>query len=359
LKIGDAYFGITFHDSYQVLQSTECYSSNEISKITLLECNYLYGSSLIAILEFFNIYSEFTIYVGSFFYLANLIIFSLLTSRIYLKFGLKRALLGVTIFISPPFHYLIERGNFDSLIIILLLIASHLMEKKLFTSSHFFLGIASLFKFYTLPVQSLLLFFLKLKMIKINLYHFLIFNIVMILVLYDLSNLFSTLKSGTGGYGGTFGLRSFALYLIHMSKNFDYNITYFLNYAFFFLTLLFVVSRYRFKNLLPQNYDSWGLNIMLIFGSQIVFIYIFTMNNDYRLSFLGVFLAAFLQHDYLNIKFKRFVLVSGILALWLSYPTWIFQVLGDFILFLNIIFIILFLVTIVSTGPKRSGINGG
>jgi uncharacterized membrane protein YedE/YeeE len=83
------------------------------------------------------------------------------------------------------------------------------------------------------------------------------------------------------------------------------------------------------------------------------------MNNDYRLSFLGVFLAAFLQHDYLNIKFKRFVLVSGILALWLSYPTWIFQVLGDFILFLNIIFIILFLVTIVSTGPKRSGINGG
>ena len=62
--------------------------------------------------------------------------------------------------------------------------------------------------------------------------------------------------------------------------------------------------------------------------------------NDYRLSLLGIYLMASIVNPISSNKIQFYTMVLGILSMWLSYPSWAFQVLGDISLLVVILLII-------------------
>jgi hypothetical protein len=118
LQIGDAWFNRLFDDTDQVLKSAECYS--RIGRLVYEQntCgNFVYGSLLLNLLVLFKIFSSSTVVLGMVFMFLNILIFAFFTYLIQIKMGWKSGLLAILISISPPFHYLLERGNFDTLIL--------------------------------------------------------------------------------------------------------------------------------------------------------------------------------------------------------------------------------------------------
>ena len=343
LRIGDAWFDRIFDDTYQVLNSAKCYATIGRSIYDQVTCTYLYGSPLLDFINLLGAHPENFYFVGKTLLIINLMIFTYFSVYSYNKFGTKRLVLCIIIFISPPFHYLIERGNFDTVIILLILIATVFTINGKFLFGSIVLGIAGIFKFYTLPVLFIYLLIVKFskgKYLKIQL---VVALISATLVLRDFVEIRGILGSGTGGYGGTFGLKSFALYANHFSEYFN------TSYVFLFtiMTFIFVVLLMFFKfNLSEPIFDklnSFSDVIQLLFGLQIIACYLFSINNDYRLSILGIFLSALLMNSFKNSGIEKYVLIFGILSMWLSYPSWIFQVLGDLSLFVTICLIIYYL----------------
>jgi hypothetical protein len=158
LRIGDAWFDRIFDDTYQVLNSAKCYATIGRSIYDQVTCTYLYGSPLLDFINLLGAHPENFYFVGKTLLFINLMIFTYFSVYSYNKFGTKRLVLCIIIFISPPFHYLIERGNFDTVIILLILIAAIFTFNGKFIFGSIVLGIAGVFKFYTLPVLFIYLF---------------------------------------------------------------------------------------------------------------------------------------------------------------------------------------------------------
>jgi hypothetical protein len=55
LRIGDAWFDIKFHDTEQVLNSAECYATIGTQIYDQGVCSYLYGSTLLEIINVIGI----------------------------------------------------------------------------------------------------------------------------------------------------------------------------------------------------------------------------------------------------------------------------------------------------------------
>jgi hypothetical protein len=340
LRIGDAWFDRIFDDTYQVLNSAKCYATIGRSIYDQVTCSYLYGSPLLDFINLLGAHPENVYFVGKTFLLINLMIFTYLSVYSFNRFGTKRLLLCIIIFISPPFHYLIERGNFDTVIILLILIAAIFTFNGKFIFGSIVLGIAGIFKFYTLPVLFIYLLIVKFskgKLLKIQL---VVAIISATLVLRDFVEIRGILGSGTGGYGGTFGLKSFALYANHLSKYFNTSYVFIFTIISFALVMFIIFYKFNLSEPIFDELNSFSGVIQLLFGLQIIVCYLFTINNDYRLSILGIFLSALLMDSFKNSGIEKYILIFGILSMWLSYPSWIFQVLGDLSLFATICLII-------------------
>lgn len=340
LRLGDAWFDKMFDDTNQVLNSAKCYATIGRTIYDQVTCSYLYGSPLLDFINFLGVVPENVYFIGKLFLIINIMIYTYFSVYSYNKFGAKQLAICVIIFISPPFHYLIERGNFDSLIILLLIIAAASIFNGKFLIGSIVLGVASVFKFYTLPVlimYLLVVIFAKRKHLKIQL---IVASISTIFVFRDYLEIRNILGSGTGGYGGTFGLKSFALYANHLSDYF--NTTYVFLLTVIIFTLIIIIMSFKFKLSEPRFYEleSFAGITRLLFGLQIIFCYLLSINNDYRLSILGIFLAALLMNSVKKSVIERYILIFGIVSMWLSYPSWIFQVLGDFSLFVTICLIV-------------------
>ena len=340
LRIGDAWFDRIFDDTYQVLNSAKCYATIGRSIYDQVTCSYLYGSPLLDFINLLGAHPENVYLVGKTFLLINLMIFTYLSVYSFNRFGTKRLLLCIIIFISPPFHYLIERGNFDTVIILLILIAAIFTFNGKFIFGSIVLGIAGIFKFYTLPVLFIYLLIVKFskgKLLKIQL---VVAIISATLVLRDFVEIIGILGSGTGGYGGTFGLKSFALYANHLSKYFNTSYVFIFTIMSFALVMFIMFFKFNLSEPIFDELNSFSGVIQLLFGLQIIVCYLFTINNDYRLSILGIFLSALLMDSFKNSGIEKYILIFGIPSMWLSYPSWIFQVLGDLSLFATICLII-------------------
>ena len=340
LRIGDAWFNRLFDDTYQVLKSAECYS--KMGRLVYEESacgNFVYGSLLLYLLALFKIFSSTTLVLGMVFMFINIFIFTFFTFLIQIKMGWKSGLLAILISISPPFHYLLERGNFDTLILLLLLLSSLFYYFGSFKLVLLFLSLASLFKFYTLPVLLIFIFLIIQKRIKYFLFYVFIAVIINIYALRDIMQVREFISNSAGGYGGTFGAKSFLLYMRHYSSFFDMNFWAYIYYAL--ILLMFIFMFYKYKSTIHQENVRLNvpMSICYIFGVQIIFIFFTFMSNDYRLSLLGIYLMASLLNPISTNKIHFYTIVFGIFSMWLSYPSWVFQVLGDVSL-LIVIFLI-------------------
>jgi hypothetical protein len=340
LRVGDAWFDRKFDDTYQVLNSAKCYATIGRSIYDQITCSYLYGSPLLDLINFIGVSPMNVNFVGELFLYINIMIFTFISVRAYNKFGIKRILLCVLIFISPPFHYLIERGNFDTLIILMLLISCIFISRGKLIFGSIFLGIASVIKFYTLPVLLIYLLYLKFSKSKHLKFHLAIGIITGLIVFRDYLHIRGILGSGTGGYGGTFGLKSIALYANHLSTYFNTTLVFLVTILSFILVIFVILFKFSLRKPRFHALDSFSYVIQLVFGLQIVICYLITINNDYRLSILGIFLSALLMRSPMNSGLERNILIFGLIAMWLSYPSWILQVLGDISLVIAIFLII-------------------
>lgn len=340
LRVGGAWFDRKFDDTYQVLNSAKCYATIGRSIYDQIACSYLYGSPLLDVINFIGVSPVNVYFVGELFSYINIIIFTFISVRVYNKFGIKRILLCILIFISPPFHYLIERGNFDTLIILLLLISCIFISRGKLIFGSIFLGIASVIKFYTLPVLLIYLLYLKFLKSKHIKFHLAIGIITGLIVFRDYLHIRGILGSGTGGYGGTFGLKSIALYANHLSTYFNTTFVFLVTILSFTLVVFVILFKFSLRKPRFHALDSFSHVIQLVFGLQIVICYLITINNDYRLSILGIFLSALLMRSPMNSGLERNILIFGLIAMWLSYPSWILQVLGDISLIIAIFLII-------------------
>ena len=330
LQLGDAWFNRLFDDTYQVLKTAECYS--RIGRLIYEQntCgNFVYGSFLLYLLALFKIFSSASVIVGVIFMVLNILIFTFLTFLIQIRVGWKSGLVSVLISISPPFHYLLERGNFDTLILGLLFLSSLCFNFKKYKTVLILLSLATLFKFYTLPVLFIFTFLISIK--RIRYYAFYVFTTVFVTIytLRDAIQVREFISNGTGGYGGTFGVKSLLLYMRHYSSFFDNNFWAYIYYLVFIL--LFIGILYKYKNSIYNEEltlkASWG--ICYIFGTQIIFIFFTFVNNDYRLSLLGIYLMASILNPINKTSIHFYTIVLGMFSMWLSYPSWVLQVLGD------------------------------
>jgi len=340
LRIGDAWFNRLFDDTYQVLKSAECYS--KIGRLVYEQStcgNFVYGSLLLYLLALFKIFSSSTLVLGMVFMFINILIFAFFTFLIQIKMGWKSGLLAILISISPPFHYLLERGNFDTLILLLLLLSSLFFNFGRFKIVLLFLSLASLFKFYTLPVLLIFIFLIIQKRIKYFSFYVFIAVIVNIYTLRDLMQVRELISNSAGGYGGTFGAKSFLLYMRHYSSFFDMNFWVYIYYALILLMFIYMFYKYKYTIHEKNFHLNIPLSICYIFGVQIIFIFFTFMSNDYRLSLLGIYLMASLLNPISTTKIHFYTTIFGIFSMWLSYPSWVFQVLGDISL-LIVIFLI-------------------
>jgi hypothetical protein len=340
LRAGDAWFDRKFDDTYQVLNSAKCYATIGRSIYDQITCSYLYGSPLLDVINFIGVSPMNVNFVGELFLYINIMIFTFISVRAYNNFGIKRILLCVLIFISPPFHYLIERGNFDTLIILMLLISCIFISRGKLIFGSIFLGIASVIKFYTLPVLLIYLLYLKFSKSTHLKFHLAIGILTGLIVFRDYLHIRGILGSGTGGYGGTFGLKSIALYANHLSTYFNTTLVFLVTILSFILVFFVILFKFSLRKPRFHALDSFSYVIQLVFGLQIVICYLITMNNDYRLSILGIFLSALLMRSPINSGLERNILIFGLIAMWLSYPSWILQVLGDISLIIAIFLII-------------------
>jgi hypothetical protein len=167
--------------------------------------------------------------------------------------------------------------------------------------------------------------------------------------LRDILALPINLSSSFGGYGGTFGMKIFLVYAIKFSPIFT-NQFYLLTYLLFFLFLIFLLlTRYSFSNPIYDTNYSFANLITLLFGFQFIISFVSGLNNDYRLVFLSIFLLS-LQLDLPRPGARNFhILFFGISSLWLSYPSWIFQVVGDVFLAISLFLILDLLLSLFFT----------
>jgi hypothetical protein len=348
LRLGDAWFDKSYDDTEQIMRSLDCYTVIGRNIYEESSCSfYIYGISLLEFLKFFG----FTSYaaIGNLFFIFHISIYSLFSFLIYNKHGIRSCLISILICTSPPSHYLIERGNFDTAIIFFLLLSAYLFYKKSYFSSSIFLSIASLIKFYTLPLFFVFLFLLFVKKNPFLKYNFLVFIFTFLIVLRDILALPINLSSSFGGYGGTFGMKIFLVYAIKFSPIFT-NQFYLLTYLLFFLFLIFLLlTRYSFSNPIYDTNYSFANLITLLFGFQFIISFVSGLNNDYRLVFLSIFLLS-LQLDLPRPGARNFhILFFGISSLWLSYPSWIFQVVGDVFLAISLFLILDLLLSLFFT----------
>jgi hypothetical protein len=154
---------LRFGDLFSNLQSAHCFKSIGLDVYKSYEevggCSYIYGRSYLYFLNFLNLGTQNRLVIGC--------VQAILVSFIFIflvKVTLKSNIVGYRFYVaalfSPATLLLLERGNLDGFILILLALATWL----LITSKKFLawaiVSVTVLFKFYTLPLLLLLTFIL-------------------------------------------------------------------------------------------------------------------------------------------------------------------------------------------------------
>jgi hypothetical protein len=259
-------------------------------------------------------------------------------------FGKQQYIFATLACISPGVWLLLERGNYDELIFMLVVIAGILLGTKRKIAGVLVLGFSALLKFYTLPAFIFATFFIEEKKTR----RFLLI-ISIPLSLYSLK-LISQVASFPSTWNVSFGLKSIGLYL-------QLAIQYLVNQSFtipsiatpipgliiLFILLLFmrriaIQPGLRIED--PKKLDRFTqlYNLLLI-----VFLscYFAGMNYDYRLVFLS-FLVGMSPLIFHSNRYSAILVISGLLSLTFStylfglhgIPALIIQMSGD--LFLSV-----------------------
>jgi len=121
----------------------------------------------------------------------------------------KNALLMMFILVSPPIALLIERGQFEIILFVLIILAAYLTHFGRKTLAYFILGFLSILKFYPLILLGLLLANRRIRNAKFQLlFGLLIFLASTSTIIYSLQGQLESMQANalSDGYWRTFGI---------------------------------------------------------------------------------------------------------------------------------------------------------
>jgi hypothetical protein len=333
------YWGIAggdrFIDLGSVLSSADCFANIGFKIYDYPighPCAYNYGSFLMQTLNFLHLGSGSKAVTGIFFIFAICAIFSI-TASITGKKNLFDYLYLSLLLFSPPILLLMERGNLDSLILILTFLISILASSNTNTLAILISFVAALYKFYPLVLLPLLM--LDVKKWQLRLLYAGLTLLVVVQIFYDV-------QRGPGfinTFYASFGAPIFGIYLTYVGVSLSYMGCVILGWIIFAIaTIIMHFVNLRFGSLNQTEKailfkHSTNENFFLIFISLHIFCFLLGMNFDYRLIFLVIANLFLVYGSNLNNRDKRILKMILFMTLWLSYNQNVYiQPIGDILL---------------------------
>ena len=320
--------GTNFIDSKQVINWTECYKEvgDQIFASSGNCSGYIYGKVIPLFFSNFPGSENLSNAVGYFFLLLISLVLGSVTSHLQ-SFSIKA--LALAIFLSPPVLLLVERGNFDSLMVSLLFAGALLYRKKKYLLSFSALALSALVKFYTLPV--LLVFLFRSKKRNAILLFIPAFVLTLLVTVYEMSLIKSKFPSDSTY---KFGMSIWVRYL--PEDRIPFNVSLLANLVGISVLIfisLFVIACYKSKFFITKYSESNQFT-----QNAIIFNFFFIthaacffggMSYDYRLIFLAISGLYFLNMKISNGSLENTIKILLVLSIWLSYPSGGLQPIGD------------------------------
>ena len=318
--------GGNFIDSQQVLQWAKCYETQgNLVFMTYGDCSgYIYGSTLLRILSFFNLDVTQTQFFG---YLFMILLAMTISMRVNTLEKFKENPLIILIVLSPPVLLLAERGNFDVLVFALISLSGVLFARNHEIWAVLPLALATLLKFYTLPV--FLLFILLNENRRYRLTTFFVATAVTVRVFLDLQLIQTTFPSG---YSWKFGSSIWTRYLTQLNiRDTGELVNNLSGLAILALTIVLTLVAMKRKLITPNDVSGQRIERILFYVLLLTHISCFLvgMSFDYRLIFLAMASIIYLK-SFCEGKDSYLVLVLSLISLWLTYPSSGLEPVGDF-----------------------------
>jgi len=334
-------------DQESVLNSAKCFKEIGIEVYKLDApggCGgFVYSIELLRILNFFHLSALSSEFLGTAYMWLTIIA---LCSLLFLikNVGKFDILVAAFAFVSPGVWLLLERGNYDELIFILVLISSYLLASRYQELGIALLAITALMKFYTLPAFLIAIFFLKRRNSKI------LFGSIAAPIIIYIFFLIKQVATFPSTWFISFGLDSPGLYTnLFIKERISQDlqlpgIAMTLIGVSFIALLLFYFTKINLSYKIKLNSDLANKRISMIYITMMtIFLSCFFagMNYDYRLVYLAAILA--LTPTILaKSTFKRVIGISGCIALGFStyafgltgVPALAIQLFGDVFLYI-------------------------
>jgi|688.fasta_scaffold417592_2 hypothetical protein len=335
--------GFNFGDLEGIIALSKCSFRNFLDQSETVSCEFRggtyyqfpYGTALHLVIRFFRISEIHTFILGLIILILICAALTLLVKKLQI-IEIRLIIFWLIIFCSPPVVLLVERMNFDAVIFLLIFLSSVLLGRSKSVAGLFILLLASLFKFYALPL--LLGTLLLISDIKIKLISGVFLIISIALILNDLL----VITSFEIGAFAAFGSPVFGTYLERIFP--IINLSYDESRVFgliIYLLLLFLILKLssnfeKMKLLFIRDSSKSKIQSMewvYIFCTIItISVYIFGNNFEYRLVFFLVASLIYLNSRVLS-KLQRLTLYSSVLAIsWCNYNYYILQPIGDSLL---------------------------
>jgi hypothetical protein len=328
--------GGNFLDSWQVLTSADCYRSIglQVYEINNQCMVYAYGRPLLWGLAGLHIGASQTSLFGIIFLVVISITIATIVKYLDIEDN-KKNLLSVLIAASPPVLLLVDRGNFDSLIVSMVLLAAWMHTKGKSILAIFLIFVTATIKYYTAPLLFWMIFASKGKFSKAT--------AAVLSAAASLSigrDLYITQFSfSTGNPHLTFGLGHEFLYLLKYNA-FDW-LANFTSLAGVLVVLFFYGISHcwlKKRNIeLDTSEEKSFMRRLYVFSTIIIVsCYLTGANADYRLIFLCISGISLLSTIRISEGFETYAIhiICGIL--WFTFPSGDLEIFGDILLSLYI-----------------------
>jgi len=338
--------GFNFGDLKAIIALSKCSFRNIFFQSPQYSCEFLgstysqfpYGTTLQVLIRFLHIEENNAFVIGIIILLALCILLSLLV--FYLRISsVKMILYWGIIFCSPPIILLIERMNFDAVVILIIGIAALCFGKKKLVLGIFVLTLSVLLKFYTLPVFLTVLIIIK--EFRLRIMAILLMSISSFIVLQELP----VIKDFRIGAFAAFGAPVYGTYLNRIFTNLELNYEQSSIFGLILysttsiIIIIFSRSNKKFSPLFRKTSNESEISILewlyIICTSIMVSCFVFGNNFEYRLVFLLVASMVYLNTRLFTSFQKSFLHILLFLICWCNFNYYILQPIGDtFLLFL-------------------------
>ena len=324
--------GSPFIDTRSVLHAAKCSSDigwDIYNPLRWEDCGYIYGTHLIQILRALSLGPEYTNQIGWLFIIVYSMISGYVLSSLADLSKLQQALC-IFVLISPVSMLLLERGNFDVLIMLLLFMSAISLSKGRIILAMMLISLSALFKFYTFPLLFLACFQLRTSRDKIAGLVFSFFIGFLIL-----KNLVLIKGEFPSNVMASFGNQIPGLYLDYAGIPTSRVSSEILGFVILIMVgisiLLFsrgIIPMIQ-KSLKVQERTDLRFQVQLLFISTFLICFFAGVNYDYRIPFLTIPLLLSLTKLQSLGRRVWFVIIPILIISWTSYNVGFLQVLGD------------------------------